>query len=190
MSLNRNILLNSSEILSALLIVQDITTWQGVTKYIQQLPYGRNKNREDLSLVILERKGTCSSKHAMLKTIANENNIEKVKLIIGLYKMTEENTPGIGNHLQESGLDYIPEAHCYLMINGERADFTSPTAAISKIEKAILLETEIAPNQVTKWKVEFHKQFIRDWIISEAIEIDFDTIWEVREKCIMSLSGS
>ena len=186
----RNISLITSEIFSALLIEQGITTWQEATKYIQQLPYGRNANREDLSLVITEEKGTCSSKHALLKSIAQENKIENVKLILCIFKMTIKNTPGIGRHILESGLPYIPEAHCFLSINGERADFTAPSSTIKRIEQDILSETEIAPIQVAQWKVDFHKWYIQAWRISEEIEIDFDTIWEVREKCIISLSDS
>jgi hypothetical protein len=179
----------ASEKLSTLLIKQGITTWQEAAKYIQDLPYGRNKNREDVSLVITERKGTCSSKHALLKTIADENKIANVKLLIGMYKMTQKNTPGIKDHILKSSLSYIPEAHCYLKINEERVDFTAPTSSIKQIEKDIISETEIAPSQVAQWKVDFHKQFIKDWRISENIKMDFDTIWNLREKCISSLSA-
>lgn len=185
-----NILLNASEILSGLLIAKDITTWQDALSYIQQLSYGRNTNRSDLSLVITNEKGTCSSKHALLKTIANENKIEGVQLILGMYKMTKKNTPGIGDHISKSELPYIPEAHCYLKIHGERRDFTSPSSSIKKIEKDILTEIEIAPSQVAQWKVDFHKQFIKDWNISEGIHKDFDRIWMIREQCISSLSNS
>ncbi|MBL4664011.1 MAG: hypothetical protein JKY22_10775, partial [Flavobacteriaceae bacterium] len=44
-----------------------IHDWQMLTKFIQNLPYGRNQNRIDFSLVLSERKGSCSSKHAFLK---------------------------------------------------------------------------------------------------------------------------
>lgn len=190
MSSNGDILLSSSEIISALLIEQGITTWDQAMKHIQQLPYGRNANRKDLSLVISEGKGTCSSKHALLKAIADENKIDGVKLILGIYKMTEDNTPGIGNHISKSGLSYIPEAHCYLKLNGERKDFTSPSSSISRINNVILCETEIAPGQVSVWKVDFHRQFIKTWRISEGIEMKFDAIWALREKCITALSCS
>ena len=35
---------------------------------VKNLPYGRNANRYDFSLVLSENKGTCSSKHAFLKS--------------------------------------------------------------------------------------------------------------------------
>ncbi len=188
--MNNLIRLSTSETLSALLIERGVTIWDDAISYIQHLPYGRNANRKDLSLVITEGKGTCSSKHAALKTIADENDIEGVQLILGMYKMTQENTPGIGNYITKSGLSFIPEAHCYLLLNGERLDLTSPSSSIGRIENAILIETEMAPNQVSEWKVDYHKQFINAWIISEGIKLDFNAIWEIREKCIAALSNS
>ena len=173
-----------------MLIEQGIANWQEAIAYIQQLPYGRNANRKYLSLVISEGKGTCSSKHALLKALVDENSIKGVKLILGIYKMTEENTPGIRNHITKSGLPYIPEAHCYLKIYGARKDLTSGSSSISRIEDAILSETEIDPNQVSEWKVDFHKRFIDAWSVSEGIIMDFDTIWNIRERCINSLSNS
>lgn len=186
----KTIILNASETLSSLMIAKEITNWQETLAYIKHLPYGRNSNRVDLSLVITEEKGTCSSKHALLKAIANENKIEAIQLILGMYKMNPNNTPGIGNFITESGLIYIPEAHCYLKINGERVDVTSPASSIAKIEKDILSEIEITPDQVAEWKVDYHKQFIRDWRISEGINMNFDGIWNLRENCISSLSNS
>ena len=71
--------------------------WDELVSYIKELPYGRISNREDLTLVLSEQKGSCSSKHVLLKTVAVENQMEDVGLFIGIYKMTRENTPGIGS---------------------------------------------------------------------------------------------
>lgn len=104
-------------------------------KYIHSLPYGRNANRHDFSLVLKEKKGTCSSKHALLREVAALNDVPNVRLIIGMYKMSEHNTPNIGDGLSKSGLDYIPEAHCYLMIDKKRVDLTTNNSEFLKIEK-------------------------------------------------------
>ena len=50
-------------------------TWNCLLDYIKNLPYGRNSNRTDFSLVFTEHKGTCSSKHALLKQLADTNKI-------------------------------------------------------------------------------------------------------------------
>jgi len=91
-----------------------IRTWNQLTKHIKNLPYGRNQNRTDFGLVLYEQKGTCSSKHALLKSIADLNNVPNIELIIGIYRMTESNTPRIGTELTKNAIEYIPEAHCYL----------------------------------------------------------------------------
>jgi hypothetical protein len=38
---------------------------------IKQLLHGLNSNRTEFGLVIIERKGSCSSKHALLKQVAD-----------------------------------------------------------------------------------------------------------------------
>jgi hypothetical protein len=48
---------------------------------VKHIPYGRNSNRYDFTLVISENKGTCSSKHAFLKDFANKNNIPNINYI-------------------------------------------------------------------------------------------------------------
>ncbi|MBX2828164.1 MAG: hypothetical protein KTR22_08375 [Flavobacteriaceae bacterium] len=156
--------------------------------HIQKLPYGRNTHRNDLSLVLTENRGTCSSKHAFLKSVAIENNLHDVHLVLGLYKMNQTNTAGIGNILIDAGLDYIPEAHCYLRINGMQRDLTTLQADFSNIEKDLMLEKEITPDQITEFKVIYHKEFIKKWIKKESIPLAFDTIWQLREQCIEALS--
>ena len=107
-----------------------------------------------------------------------------------MYKMSEANTPKIGNELTTHHLDYIPEAHCYLKINNKRIDITSGTSQFSNIEKDILQEKEITPEQVAHFKVDYHKNFLRTWITSQEIKFTFDTLWNIRETCIKNLTDS
>lgn len=155
---------------------------------VKNIPYGRNSNRYDFSLVLSENKGTCSSKHAFLKEFANKNNIENVQLFIGVFKMNEENTPKIGNILTTSNLRYIPEAHCYLKINDVTIDVTSKESFYDKIKNEILIEIEIEPEQVIEYKVYYHQQFIKKWIIENKINKSFEEIWKIRENCIKNIS--
>ena len=41
-------------------------------QYIQALPYGRNTHPSDLLIVLTEERGTCSTKHALLRRLAIE----------------------------------------------------------------------------------------------------------------------
>ncbi|MBW4361731.1 hypothetical protein KZH69_14655 [Flavobacterium sp. NAS39] len=151
------------------------------------MPYGRNANRDDLSLVLIENKGTCSSKHAFLKEVANQNKIPNVKLIIGIYKMNESNTK-IGKILTDNNIDFIPEAHCYLNISGERFDFTTRSSNFTKIKDDLLKEIEIEPYQVGEFKIKFHKNFIKKWLSDSNATITFEQLWAIREQCIIYLS--
>ncbi|TRX35884.1 hypothetical protein FNW52_09755 [Flavobacterium sp. ZT3R18] len=155
--------------------------------HVKNIPYGRNSNREDLSLVLKENKGSCSSKHAFLKEIANQNNIPNVQLIIGIYKMKESNTK-IGTILSDNNIDFIPEAHCYLNINGERLDYTTGSSNFEKIKNDLLAEIEIEPYQVGEFKINHHQDFVKKWLIDTKSNFSFYEIWAIREKCITYLS--
>jgi hypothetical protein len=179
--------LTSNEELTQQLLKLGILNWNDVLLHVKNIPYGRNSNREDLSLVLKENKGSCSSKHAFLKEIANQNNIPNVQLIIGIYKMNESNTK-IGTILSENSIDYVPEAHCYLNINGERLDYTTGSSSFEKLKNDILEEIEIEPYQVGEFKIEYHQNFMKKWLIDTKSNLSFSEIWCIREKCIAYLS--
>lgn len=181
-------LLHSSDSLTKIFTTSGIKTWEDLTIFIKQIPYGRNANRTDFSLVLKENKGTCSSKHALLKQVANENKIKDVELIIGIFKMSKENTPKIGTVLENNNLAYIPEAHCYLKINDIAMDFTSKDSLYDKIKNDILEEIKIEPFQVSEFKVRFHKEYMKKWLVEMNSNFTFEQIWEIREKCIQNLS--
>ena len=136
--------------------------------------------------ILSEKKGTCSSKHALLKCLAELNQIPNVDLFIGIYRMDKMNTPKIGKILCENHIDFIPKAHCYLKIDNIRIDFTFDDSDIKKIAKDIIQEIKIEPNQVVQFKVEYHKDFINEWL--KDSDINFSEIWEIGEKCIKNLA--
>lgn len=178
----------SKDVLTKSITTKGIETWVDSIDYIQNLPYGRNANRKDLQLVVKEKKGTCSSKHAFLKKLADYNNIPNVELILGIYKMNNVNTPKIGDALTNAGLSHIPEAHCYLQIEGNRKDITTVKSDISKIEKDIIMEMPIRPEEVVDFKVAHHKDFLEGWIKEKNLEMNLERLWSIREKCIENLA--
>lgn len=180
--------LHSNDALTQIAKSNGIMSWNELTNFVQNLPYGRNSNRFDFGLVITEQKGSCSSKHALLQKIADLNEIPDIQLILGIYKMNTSNTPKIGSELSKHRIDYIPEAHCYLKIRGSRVDFTSDDSSFGKIERDILLEIEIKPEQVVQYKVDYHKDYLDKWLADSSYTFEFDQIWQIREKCISNLS--
>ena len=161
---------------------------EALIHFIQKTPYGRTSNRSDVSLVFSENRGTCSSKHALIKAIATENNVTDLDLVIGMYKMSETNTAKIGNVLSENGLDYIPEAHCYLKYNNQQIDITTNNSDFEIIKNAIIEEIPIQPIQIGNFKVEYHKAFLRNWLEENSSPFSFEEIWTIREQCISNLS--
>lgn len=184
----KNFMLTSNDPLTKLTNEYGVKSWFELTEFVKKLPYGRNSNRSDFKLVLTEEKGTCSSKHALLKLLADLNNIPDIKLIIGIYKMNSINTPKIREVLNRTAIDYIPEAHCYLKIEERPTDYTSINSDFSKIKEYIIIEKEIQPWQVDSFKVNYHKKFIKKWLKSSNSLLGFNFVWKIREQCIESLT--
>ena len=39
-----------------------------------------------------------------------------------------------------------------------------------------------------KFKVDYHKGFVKNWLKQTNSEFEFDEIWQIREKCIENLT--
>lgn len=165
-----------------------ISSFEELLHFVRHLPYGRTSDRSNPIQVLTELKGTCSSKHALIKMIAHEQGFNDVHLYLGIYKMNRQNTPGIGNTLLEHRLTYLPEAHCYLEIDGLRLDLTNAESSFDRVRKDILDEQEIQPEQIGKYKVKYHKRFLKYWIEQTRVPYRPKEVWAIREACIRKLS--
>lgn len=174
--------------LSQELLNLGISNFNDALIYIQNLPYGRNSNRSDYSLILKEQKGTCSTKHAFLAALAKQEGKSEIKLYVGIYKMYEKNTPGVAGVLEKWQLPYVPEAHCYLKINDTIVDVTKNNNSNISFKSSLLFEEEILSHQIGDYKVMLHQTFLKSWLTSDAILYDFKTLWQIREACIISLS--
>jgi hypothetical protein len=163
--------------------------FRAAARYVHALPYGRNSSRTDPLIVIREHRGACSTKHAILARLAHEQRLE-IALVIGIYRMNERNTPGVGRVLAASGLEYVPEAHCYLRYLGDRIDVTREIASGPAEPIAhFLYEEDIAPEQIGDYKIALHQRWMREWIASPdgPSGLSFDELWKIREACIAAL---
>lgn len=157
--------------------------------YVKSLPYARNKNKDDVFAVFKDNCGTCGTKHALLKRLADENSLQGLTLVTGIYKMDSSNTQGLGDVLQRHNLDYLPEAHNYFKAGQEIFDFTFPLAKTTDFNVEVLEETVILPNQVSDYKVALHKNFLTRWLLANKnINLSLSKLWEIREECIANLS--
>ncbi|MQA92658.1 MAG: hypothetical protein GEU90_20955 [Gemmatimonas sp.] len=153
---------------------------------MHRLPYGRTSKAGEHSLVLIEGRGTCSSKHALLAALAR-NHGAPVYLLLGLYEMNEQSTPGVAAVLESYGLETVPEAHCVISCEGVRIDVTHPDSS-GACEIGFLMEKEIMPEEVGDAKQIWHRRQIEIWCSERSL--DPATVWEARETCIAVLSGS
>jgi hypothetical protein len=158
-------------------------TYHDACDHVWRIEYGRTSISSDWTLVLTENVGTCSTKHALLKALADEIGLE-VKLNLGIYLMKESNTPGVGAILSASNFKSVPEAHCYLSHNGSRVDLTRYGLEAEEPISGFLFEQTIEPSDIGDVKRQLHKHFI----LENFSVIEADRIWQVREKCINSLS--
>lgn len=149
-----------------------------------QLPYGRGADRDDLA-ILGEGRGTCSTKHALLARLAREHGVD-VELVLGIYLMDGDNTPGVGPVLAAHGLAAIPEAHCVLRWHGQFIDLTRPGAR----EPSFIHAECIRPEDIVTLKISVHRRFMARWIAEQLPGWTLDSLWSGREACIAALADS
>ena len=186
-SLNFNI--TSDQEISQLFKQNHCFDFLSASEFVRNLPYRRNLNKDNLATIFTDNCGTCSTKHARLKTSAEENNQADFKLILGIFRMNGENTPKIKLVLENHNLEYIPEAHNYLKFKNQILDFTKKNSSENDFINDLLEAIEIEPHQINQFKIEFHKNYLKNWLIENPqIPYSLDELWKIREECIKTLS--
>ncbi len=181
--------IGSAGIISLQFRNKNIFTFKQACSFVKTLPYRRNSNKNNPLTLFEDECGTCSTKHATLMLLATENQQPEVKLYLGIYKMNPNNTPGITAVLQEYQLDYLPEAHNYLKVKEQLTDCTAPHFSISDFQDDLMEEIEISPQQITAFKVDYHKRFLQQWLKTQPqLTYSLEEIWNIRELCIEALS--
>ena len=168
-------------------ITQDIFTFYDAIRAVHTLPYGRIENPVEFATIIMEGKGTCSTKHATLKALAEEHAIYGLKLEMAIYAMNRENTEGIGGLLKKYNLPYILEAHIYLRYDDEIYDYTFHNTREMPWRDAVLVESTIDTDQIVNFKKEYHRAVLNDWIVRDNLPYSLDELWSIREECIKAL---
>ena len=108
---------------SARFLELGVTSFQKACAFVHELPYRYNDDREDLMTLFREKKGTCTTKHAVIATLAKELNLPVMKHV-GIYGMTETLVTGADAILRRHHLPYLPMVHCFLAFGSHRVDLT------------------------------------------------------------------
>jgi len=179
-------LLDPSQALGGACAALGLATFDRTARHVEALAYRRPLGSH-LSVVLEEGAGTCSSKHRFLAQLAHENGLQTISLTVGIYMMDERNTPGIGAALAAAGLDSLPEAHCYLMLDGLRHDFTGLPAGDTSPFESLVSEKAVTPAELPAFKLPYHRQLLEDKATGRGL--DPEAVWRIRETCIAALSA-
>lgn len=163
-----------------------LASFKEACRFVRDLPYGELTAKENWANTLEEKMGTSSTKHAFLKALADELQVD-MELILGIYSMTEQNTPGVGAILSKHRMQSIPEAHCYLRYKNQRLDFTRNYFDNDFMEPILsfMHEEAIQPNEAPSYKKALHQRIIKERFGVER----FDHIWQIRERCIAALEN-
>jgi hypothetical protein len=162
-----------------------VRTFCALADLVEGLPYGRVTATGDWTAVLAERRGTCSSKHALLAATAHEHGRPDVELLLGVFMMSEATTPVVAATLATFGLAAVPEAHCYLRYAGQRVDLTGLAPGTESPFATLLSEAVVAPADLPAVKLTRHQVALAAWARTQGL--DPAHVWAAREACIAAL---
>jgi hypothetical protein len=160
--------------------------------YVHELPYGYNSDRDYLMILFKEKMGSCTTKHAVIATLASEMEIV-IDKYIGIYAMTEELVTGTQKILHRYKLPYLPMVHCFLVFGEHRVDLSegNQNGKNGPIEDFLYTEKVIA-NIAGKDEYLLYRRAINEHILTrpEFHDINIKTILKAREEGLSLLSAN
>lgn len=156
-------------------------------EYIHLLPYCRISDSTNYHLVLKEQRGTCTPKHALIAELASSLHIP-LHLKAGIILMNANNAPKIAPVLKKYQLNKIIEAHTYLEYEHHQLDITFPEKTNFKMTFPLLKEKNLTLHDLGKAKTAWHKEAMKEFLLTQNLPYDLDQFWEIREQCIQALS--
>lgn len=167
---------------SAKFLELGVTSFQQACAFVHELPYGYNSDREDLMILFREKKGTCTTKHAVIAALAKELGLS-VKKHVGIYKMTETLVPGTNKILERHRLPHLPMIHCFLVSGPHRVDLTegNRNGKNGPVDE-FLFAREVVPNFTEKDEYLLYRRVLIEQILTrdEFRGVDFRTVLQAR----------
>lgn len=161
-----------------------IEDFHSACRYVHELPYGYNSDRDDLMILFKENMGSCTTKHAVIATLAAELEIA-IDKHIGIYAMTEALVTGTKKILDRYKLSYLPMVHCFLVFAEHRVDLSEGNRNGKKGPINDLLYTErVAPCISAKDEYLLYRKALTDHVLvrPEFKDADLKTILKAREE--------
>ena len=160
-----NSLIHKKGIISEKFIDLKIKNFWDACVYIHDIPYGYNSTIDDILIVFKEGYGSCTTKHAVIATLAEELSIPVHKMI-GIYAMNEEIVTGTNLILGKYHLPYLPMIHCFLIYDSYRVDLTegNNNGKNRAIEEFLFTE-KVIPNISEKDEYLLYKKALKNHIL-------------------------
>jgi len=105
-----------------------------------------------------------SKTHAVLATLAVENQIDEVELMMGIFLIDELTFPELKNYFSDKNYKTIALTTSYLNINGNRFDFSTDASILDRIANKIVREQRMDPHQSKEWKEKIYEDYIQKWL--------------------------
>lgn len=170
----------------------NVKEFHAACRYVHELPYGYNSDRDDLMILFKEKMGTCTTKHAVIGTLAQELGLP-IHKHVGIYAMSEEIVTGTNALLTRFELPYIPMVHCFLVHGNFSVDLTEGNRNGKNRPIAEFLYTErVDPNISGKDEYLLYRRALNDVILKrpELSGVDMRRILQAREEGLKLLKAN
>jgi len=156
-------------------------TFGRLAEHVRALPVARTTRPDDPMAVLHERCGTGSAKHRLLATVAQGGGHFEVMLTLGIYAMSEANSPGVGAVLEAAAQSSIPATRCYLTIDHQRFDFTGDVRGTDTPFMALSAEYFLSPDALAEREGPLHRQALTHW--AELHGLSEHAAWALHLAC-------
>jgi hypothetical protein len=163
-----NPVIRKKGIISEQFVNLNIKSFWNACKYVYELPYGYNSTTEDILILFKEGYGSCTTKHAVIATLAEELDIP-IDKTIGIYAMNEDLVTGTDRILEKYHLPYLPMNHCFLTYESFRVDLTegNNNGKNHAIEEFLYTE-KVIPNISEKNEYLLYKNALKNHILNRT----------------------
>ena len=168
------------------------TRFHGACRWVHELPYGYNSDRDDFMTLFRENKGSCTTKHAVIAALAAELGLPVAKQI-GIYAMTEDLVTGTGPILAKYELPYVPMVHCFLAHWDLRVDLTAGNHnGKNRPVEDFLFTCPVAPDISEKDEYLLYRGALKDLLSTreELRGVAIKTVLHAREEGIARLRSN
>ena len=170
----------------------NISSFLAACAHVHNMPYGYNADRDDPIALFKEGKGTCTTKHAVIASLAVELGLPVYKNV-GIYAMTEDLVTGADAILKRHALPYLPMVHCFLAYEAYRVDLTEGNAnGKNRSIEEFFFTAKVAPNIRAKEEYMLYRTVLQNQILTrhEFVGVPIKTVLQAREEGLVLLKAN